>query len=495
MLKLRSIRSRMTITYLLLVAAVMLLTGLIVLHMLESYHLTVEEENLERTGKLVSSFISPYLRREGGNHSLSAVAANFARQINARVIIVDEGRLVVGDSRGGELLGNTLDRPEIEEALQGRTGRSVQYSRLSQQQVLQVAVPLEDENGRLGAVFFAASLNSLYETLAAVRRFFIFATLLAMALTAGLGALFAHHIGGPIKELTTAARRLAAGNMDQKIPVTSRDEIGELAIQFNSMADSLKEMKKRLTRFVADVSHELRTPLASIHICLQSLQHYQMNQEEQQEFLEDINQETQRLIYLVEDLLELTRREEVADKREIIPLKVLIDEVLDVTIPRAARKELQLFTHIPDMLPYFNISPDAFKRVLFNVLDNAIKFTPAGGWLKFSVELGKKDICITVQDTGCGIPTDELPFIFERFYRVDQARSRHLGGTGLGLAICKEIVELYGGTIGVQSQEEEGSTFYFTLPLEHAVSEAQLKNAPSGYNTVRENTPLRANNP
>ena len=482
----------MTITYLLLMAVVMLLTGLIVLNKLENYQLAVEEENLERTGRLVTTVILPYLLEEAGQQPLSAVVSDFAEQINARVIVLDNDRMVLGDSRGGELLGSSLERAEVDVALQGGTGRSVQYSSLSQQQVLQVAIPLDDQNERLGAIFFAASLNPLYETLTALRRFFIFATLVAMALTAVVGGLFAQHLGGSIKELTAAARRMATGRLDQKIQVTSHDEVGELADQFNIMADSLREMKKRLTRFVADVSHELRTPLASIHVCLQSLQHYEMKPEQQQEFLQDINQETQRLIYLVEDLLELTRREEVADKREIVSLRQLIDQVLSTAIPRAARKELKLFDQLPDNLPYFNISPEAFKRVLFNLLDNAIKFTPAGGWLKVSAEMRKADVCITVQDTGYGIPQEELPFIFERFYRVDQARSRDLGGTGLGLAICKEIVELYDGTITVESQEEEGSTFRLILPLRHAVSEEKLKNSTSGYNSARENPPAGA---
>ncbi|HAP32365.1 MAG TPA: hypothetical protein DCQ14_04845 [Firmicutes bacterium] len=469
MLKLRSIRSRMTVTYLLLVAAVMMLTGFIVMNELEDYHLAVKQENLERTGKLLAPFISSQIHTGADPYRLNNVAVDFARQINARVIFLDEGRIVIGDSRDGELLGQVLSSPEVEEALQGRTGRSVRHSRLTRQQVLQMAIPLANGQKKgQGAIFFSASLNPLDETLAAVRGFFVLATLFAMTLTAGLGAVFAHHLSGPVKELTAAAQRMAAGKLDQKIPVTSRDEIGELAAQFNIMADSLRETKKRLTRFVADVSHELRTPLASIHVCLQSLQHYEMKPEEQREFLQDINQETQRLIYLVEDLLDLTRREEVADKRVIIPLNLPINEVLNVTIPRAARKELKFFTQVPENLPSFNISPDAFKRVLFNILDNAIKFTQSGGWLKLSVELCEKDLRITVQDTGCGIPQEELPFIFERFYRVDQARSRDLGGTGLGLAICKEIVELYGGTIGVESREAEGSIFYFTLPLSSA---------------------------
>ncbi len=490
----RSIRSRLTLAYPLLVAAVMLLTGLLILSVLENYYLLLEKENLERTGRLLSAFISPRLHGEREPRALEAAAVEYARQLQARVLIVDEERLVLGDS-AGELTGKTLERPEIEEALQGRTGRSVQYSRLSRQQILQVAVPLEDEDGRPGAVFFAASLRPLYTTLAQVRRFFLFATLAAIALSVVLGAFFARRVVRPIKELTAAARQLAEGKLEQKIPVTSRDEIGELAMQFNGMAESMREMKRRLTRFVADVSHELRTPLASIHVCLQSLQQYKMDEKEQREFLEDINQETQRLIYLVEDLLELTRREEVADKREVVPLKLLLEEVLNVTIPRAERKELKLFMEIPETLPLFNISPAAFKRVLFNLLDNAIKFTPAGGWLKVSAELKEKELFITVQDTGCGIPAAELSLIFERFYRVDKARSREMGGTGLGLAICKEIIELYGGEIGVESQEEKGSTFYFTLPLEHAVAEPPGKNPLAGPSLFRETAPFKANNP
>lgn len=471
MIKLKSIRSRMTTAYLFLVVAVMLSTGLIVFNKLEKYHLSLEEENLERTGKLLAGFIEPHLEQRTDAQNLSAVVADFAGQIEARILVLDGDRVVLGDSAAGELVGINLDRSDVEQALQGQTGRSVQYSTLSRQQVLQVALPLGDRDEPRGVLFFATSLAHLDQMLAAVRNFFVGATLLAMFFTMLLAAYFARQLRGPIKELTGAAGRIAAGNLDQKIAVTSHDELGELAGQFNQMADSVREMKKRLTRFVADVSHELRTPLASIHVCLQSLQHYEMEPEEQQEFLQDINQETQRVIYLVEDLLELTRREEVADKREKASLRQLIDEVLSTAVPRAKRKELTVFDELPDNLPCFNISPEAFKRVLFNILDNAIKFTPAGGWLKISAAVEAQDVVITVQDTGCGIPEEELPHIFERFYRVDQARSRDLGGTGLGLAICREIVELYDGDIKVESQEEQGSTFYLILPLVHTVPE------------------------
>jgi len=457
----------MTITYLLVILAVMLVTGLILLNMLEQYYLSSEEENLERTGELAAQFISTYLREGADPVLLSSVAENFSRQINARVIIVNPQSTVLGDSlRIGGYLGSRLERPEIQEALEGRTSRNIQYSSLSEQWVLQVAVPVEREGLLQGAVFFSTSLEPVHETLAAVRRFLFFSTIVAMFLAGTLVVLFAHHLTGPIKDLTSAAQQMAEGNLDQKITVSSKDEIGHLAEQFNIMAVRVKDMNQRLTRFVADVSHDLRTPLASIHICLQSLQNYEMEPEQQKEFLQDINQETQRLIYLVEDLLDLTRRQEVADKREIIPLSLLLEEVVDVTRPRLERKDQQFFTLIPEKLPYLFVSPEAMKRVLFNLLDNAVKFTPSGGWIKLSAETSENEVLITVEDTGCGIPEDSLSFIFERFYRVDKSRSSYLGGTGLGLAICKEIVEHYGGKIYVKSLEGKGSTFFFSLPID-----------------------------
>ncbi|NLL58123.1 MAG: cell wall metabolism sensor histidine kinase WalK [Firmicutes bacterium] len=468
-----SIRLRMAVTYLLLIAAVMLATGLILLNMLEKYYLSSAEENLERTGRLTAEFIASYLGDGADTVLLSNVAENFSRQINARIVIVSPQKTVVGDSlRVGGLLGTVMERKEVQEALEGGTGRSIQYSRLSDQWVLQVCIPVEKGDTSLGAVFLSSSLKPVYQTLTAVRRFLITSTLVSMVFAGGLVVLFAHHLTAPIKELTAAAQQMAEGKLDQRIPINSADEIGRLAQQFNIMAARVKEMNQRLTRFVGDVSHELRTPLASIHVCLQSLQNYELSAEERQEFLEDINHETQRLIYLVEDLLELTRRQEISDKREVLSLKALLEEVLELTRTRVERKGLKLFTEIPEGLPYLYISPEELKRVVFNLLDNAIKYTPDGGWLKLGVESGPEQVMVTVQDTGCGIPGEAIPYLFERFYRVDKARSRYLGGTGLGLAICKEIVERYGGSIGVlETREGVGSTFFFTLPVDPSIQQ------------------------
>ena len=465
---LKSIRFRIALSYLLLVVAVMLVTGLILVNMLENYHMSLEKENLERTGRLAAEFMAPFLREEVDPVLLSSVAESFSRQFNARVIVVDSRQMVLGDSvRIGGLLGTGLHRREVETALEGGVGQSVQFSEKSDQWVLQVAVPIKHEESDqiLGAAFLASSLTPVYNTISAVRRFLIISTLVSMAFAAGLAALISHHLTVPIKELTDATRQMAEGKLEQKIVTKSRDEIGQLARQFNIMASRIKEMNQRLTRFVADVSHELRTPLASMLIGIQSLLNYDMEPEEKQEFLNDINQQTQRMIYLVEDLLELTRRQEVADVQEVVPLGLLLKEVLETTEPRVKRKGVTLFQEVEEDLPYLHASPEALKRVFFNLLDNAIKFTSPGGWLKVKTRTTPEKVTITVEDTGCGIPEDALPYIFERFYRVDKARAREMGGSGLGLSICKEIVELYGGKISVTSQENEGSSFSITFPV------------------------------
>lgn len=464
----KSIRLRVILTYLLLILAVMVATGIILLNMLENYYLSSEEETLERTGRLAADLIQPYLREEPDPVFLSSLAENFSHQLDARVIFIDPGYRVIGDSeRIGGLLGTRLEREEVEEALAGNTGRSVQYSQSSEQWVLQVAVPVEEaDESLLGAVFLSASLEPVYETLTTVRRFLLLSTAVALGLAGGLGVLLAHHLTDPIKELTQAAQQMAEGKLDQHISVPSEDEIGRLAEQFNIMASRVKEMNERLTRFVADVSHELRTPLASLLACIQSLQSYDMEPEEREEFLKDLNSETQRLIYLVEDLLELTRRSEVPDHREVVSARGVLDEVIPSAMSRAQRNGLEFYTSLDNELPPLSVSAEALKRVLFNLLDNSMKYTQPGGWILLSATRDKDYIRFSVQDTGYGIPEDELPHIFERFYRVDKARSRHLGGTGLGLSICKEIVEHYGGKIWVESREGEGSTFSFTLPAQ-----------------------------
>ena len=467
------IRARLTLAFVALILMVLFVISFTLLNLLEQYYLNYEEESLERSGLLASDIMFTHLKESADPVTVSALAENFSRQVNARVLVLDRDGGVVGDSvRVGGLLGSMLQRPEVMAALQGDTGKSIQYSQASQQWVLQMAFPVGSHEETLGAVFLSSSLQHVYDTLQAVRRFLFFSTLAAVFLVGATGVFAASHLTRPIKALTLAAQKMAEGDLSQHIEASSRDEIGQLAGQFNLMVSRLAEMNQRLRRFVSDVSHELRTPLTSLSLCLKSLKDYPMEPEQQQEFYHDMEQEINRLTNLVEDLLILTKAEEKEGDRKPSPLKPLLVDVIDKNRERARRQELTIFEKIPGNLADPVMCPEEIKRVLYNLLDNAIKYTPPGGWIQVEAVEEENQVKVTVKDTGCGIPGEALPHICERFYRVDKARSRELGGTGLGLSICKEIVERHGGLLEAASTEGEGSSFSFTIPLPAAGEES-----------------------
>lgn len=467
MFKFKSFRSRLTVTFLLTILLVMLFVGFFLDQLLERYYINSLQDNLIRSGKLAGEFVAGHLQEEVDPVRLSWLAENFGRLSNARVIFVDRKGLVIGDSvRVGGLLGQLLDREEVAAAFVGEAGISIQYSELSKQRVMQVALPIQEEGGEpVGAIFLSASLQEIDRIMADIRRFLLLTTLLAAGVT-GIGAIFlARYFTGPLELLTEAAGSMAEGNLEQRIEVKSVDEIGRLADRFNLMAAKLNFYTKNLQNFVANVAHELRTPLTSLSLLIKSLKDYEMEPEQQQEFLNDLDREMDRLITLVRDLLELTTLEGGEAHREQIALEELVRDLLKQVAPRFERQDIRLLSDLPTgTVPVFG-SQFQLRQVLHNLLDNSLKHTSPGGWVKVSLRVEEEIAEMKIEDTGCGIPEKDLPFIFERFFRIDRARSREMGGTGLGLAIVKETIEAHGGKVWAESKEGEGSAFYFTLPL------------------------------
>jgi two-component system phosphate regulon sensor histidine kinase PhoR len=229
----------------------------------------------------------------------------------------------------------------------------------------------------------------------------------------------------------------------------------------------LKELEKVRQDFVANVSHELRTPLTTIKGYAETLLEGALKEEVAFRFVQVIKRHTDRLTKIVEDLLMLSKIEskEFQLKIEVISLRDLIDDVIDFVREAAERKKISISRN--EILSFLIMEADRnyLEQVLTNLLDNAIKYTPEGGKVTISaIEKDQREIQFSIQDNGIGIPTEDLPRIFERFYRVDKGRSQELGGTGLGLSIVKHLVQAHGGRVWVNSQLEKGSTFYFTLP-------------------------------
>lgn len=301
--------------------------------------------------------------------------------------------------------------------------------------------------------------------LRAVNRSILFGALFAGAAAILVTLGMSDRILRPIERLTAAAQRMEKGDLSVRVPVDSQDEIGKLAHAFNAMASSLAMQEQLRRNLVSDVAHELRTPLTNLRGYLEAVRDGLIQPDAG--LIDNLYEETMLLNRLVSDLHELAQAE--AGQLNLVRRPVRVDEI----VHRAAEafnwqvesKELTLRVDVPADLPLVDVDPERIGQVLRNLLSNAILHTPAGGEIDIVARAGGKWVTVAVKDTGEGIPPEHLPFVFDRFYRVDKSRSRLTGGVGLGLAIAKHLVEAHGGDIHVESRVGEGSTFTFTLPI------------------------------
>lgn len=464
-----SIRTKLTATYILLIVAVMAFAAFFLLNVLNNYYLASEYSKLQGAAKVVRDLVATKLQAAPDVVDISNQAELVARQNNARILITDHKQRVLGDSvRVDGLVGTTLDRMEIARALMRFEDEawSIQYSEVSETWVMQVAVPILNGDKVVGAVFIASSLAEVYEIQRDLRNYIIISLFLTIIFAGLLGRFLARRITDPIESLTVAAEKMAAGDLSQHVSVRSKDEIGRLTKQFNEMAMRLQESTRQLKDFVANASHELRTPLTSINLLVKSLREYPLEKEERDEFLADIDQELQRLIHLVEELLDLSRLDRLAAEDTMLTVDVvpLLRDTLEIMRRKAADKNITLTYRLEDRATAF-VVPHQIKQVVFNLVDNAIKYTPEGGQINVTLTQEPNLLRLTVSDTGIGIPVEQREKVFERFYRVDKARSREQGGTGLGLSIVLEIVRRHQGKVWIEDGPGgRGSTFVVTLP-------------------------------
>ncbi len=461
-----SIRFRLTAVFLAIILAVMLIISLFLYSTLERYHMNNLLEHLQRTGFLASEFLVGHLRGQIDTVRLSSLAENISRQAGARVVFIDDQGMVVGDSvRVGGLLNQTLDHEDVKNALDGEVSNSITYSERIGHQIMQMAIPVKEGNGDIiGVIFLSTSLEDVHQTLADIRIFLFLSTVLAMAIVGGGSIALARRFTGPLEELTVAARKMSEGKLDQHIEFTSGDEIGRLADQFNVMAKRLNYYTNNLKKFAADVAHEVRTPLTTMSLLTKSLKEHDMDPEQQKEFVDDLDNELDRLVQLVNDLLELSKLEKNRVEYEEVTMNFLLKDMIKENRYRFKQSGVDLIELIPEEMMKVSAVPMQLRQVVSNLLDNALNYTPTGGSVTVSLDQVEGEVIITVEDTGSGIPKEDQSFIFERFYRVDKARSREGGGTGLGLAIVSEIVAKHNGRVWVEREEGQGSSFYFALP-------------------------------
>lgn len=280
--------------------------------------------------------------------------------------------------------------------------------------------------------------------------------------------LVAVWITRPLAHMAEAARRIADGRYGQRVTYQARDEIGEFSEAFNQMAAQLEATEKLRAELLATIAHELRTPLTNIQGYMEGLLDGVVAEEPAT--YEMVRQEAGRLSRLVGDIQRLSRLEAGAerfDPRAIDP-SMAIRTAEMILRPQFEDKRVTLSTEAAEGLPSVWVDSDKLQQVLVNLLTNAFRYTSPGGTVTVTARKEAHDILFSVRDTGIGIPPEDLPHIFERFYRVDKSRSSAGGGAGIGLAVVKGVIEQSGGSIHVESAFGEGTTMTFTLPLARA---------------------------
>jgi len=307
-----------------------------------------------------------------------------------------------------------------------------------------------------------------------VNNYLWLAGFIAVAVALLLGVLLTRQIILPVRALRKGAHQISEGNLGYRVQSSSKDELGELAQSFNSMASSIDKMEQSRRRMTADIAHELRTPLTVIEGTVDAILDG-VYTPDKEHFL-SIKEQTALLTRLINDLRDISLAESGQLKLELAPINMvdLIRRKLSQVEMKAKDKGVQLHLDILGQIPEIKVDAARIEQVIINLLANAIRHTPSGGKIVVSISLegnpsishlDKPGLLISITDTGEGITSEHLPYVFDRFYRVEGSRLKNAGETGLGLAIVKQMVEAHDGKVWATSEPGKGSTFSFALPL------------------------------
>lgn len=401
---------------------------------------------------------------DGLSETLSTAAAD----AEGRILLLDASGKIQLDTLS-LLEGTRTSTPEAIAVLSGEKALAFGIHPLEEtdEYAALCAAPMTVDGRIIGAVLLSTPVTELRGAIQAVERqlMTVFVAVAAAALIAAL--VFALTLTAPIKALTSTIRRMGRGDLSARVSVRASGELKELADSYNAMAETIEHFDQSRSQFVQNASHELKTPLATMKLLLENLIYQpDMPSELRAEFMQDMNHEIDRLSGIITDLLTLTQMDgqTAAVKTESIDLSALCGETLHALAPAAAKARLQLRGDIAEgvVLPG---DESKLSQVVYNLTDNAIKYTGEGGEVTVTLRADSREATLVVKDNGIGIPEEDVKHIFDRFYRVDKARSRATGGTGLGLSIVRQMVQLHGGEIHVESAAGQGSTFTVTLPM------------------------------
>ena len=401
--------------------------------------------------------------------------------------LVDRNGFVLSLSTDSDTLAKRLkDEAVLEQLHRVMSGEEIQVQGLFAElggQIVTVGVPWADRFGDVGgAVLLHTDVSNLDVSFGAVGKQVIWAALAALVLGVALSYFITRSLTRPITKISRAVGKFAKGELDSRVDISRRDELGDLARAFNSMAEDLSQLEMLRRGFVANVSHELRSPMTSMQGYVQGMLDGTIPPEEHSKYLGVVLSETKRLNKLISELLDLSRIEsgKFPLKYQKFDANELIARIMFQYEGRIEEKHISVDIDFRQQQCMVWADPDRISQVVVNLIDNAVKFLHDGGSLTVWTHIDEEHAIVTIKDDGPGIAADDLPYIFDRFYKADKAHSGR--GTGLGLSIVKKILEQHGQDIRCNSTPGHGTAFIFTLAkytpeLEQRQREAEAQEA------------------
>jgi len=489
---LHSIRWRIVAAYFLAIAVTLYVIFILVSGVVEDYMVQrAASEYIEAVQN--HSVRAATLLSKSDSESLHQLAKDVGTELDGRIMIVDSRSIVQVDSFS-TLNGQKLTQSEIMNVLngsgdaefgfhllEGTSGRTSLYpnnmwgemqrfagkSKKGYEWVMYCAIPIVSGSQIKGSMILSVSIETIVEQTALIRWQMLIVFIITGVMMLFISAIISGAMIQPIKDLTQGIIRISQGDFRHRVSIDGRSELALMAKTFNDMTQRLEDIDRTRNEFVANASHELKTPMASIKVLVETLQHQkEFNKDMTSEFLNDINNEIDRLTIMITELLTLVRQDE--EGKELLhttefDFAQLVSDVCRKLQLLAEKKDIKILT---DLDGQCDMSADIalIERMCINIIENAIKYTPNDGQVKVTLTNNSQSYEMIIEDTGTGIPKDELPYIFDRFYRIDKARARETGGSGLGLSIVQSIVRLHEGEVYVESKINKGTKFTVILP-------------------------------
>lgn len=423
----------------------------------------------DRASMIAAKIVTSLEQTPGGNIVIDQTTCQIQGSIaNVRLTVISNEGAVKCDSNADiAQMDNHGDRPEIAQAIQGRTASSTRYSETLAASLLYVAVPAGETNSPEYVVRAAIPLSDIDSLLAELLRTLTIIGIVFAFLATILSVFLYLKINPPLKDIVKGANRFAHGRFGSKLPDYEVREVDDLAHALNQMADQLELLETIRQDFVSNVSHELKTPITSIKGFVETLlDGAKDDPQDLDRFLNILSRQSDRLDAIVDDLLTLSKLES-EPASQLLNLHSenmdhLLESVAELCQNRADNKDISISVEAGSNLQAV-CDRSLITQALTNLVDNAIKYSDAGTEVRLQVTETDMFTRLSVIDQGPGVSPEHIPRLFERFYRVDKARSRNLGGTGLGLAIVKHIAVLHGGGVSVEGTSR-GSTFNLDIP-------------------------------